>query len=502
MGQFIDHLYDPGFSAPNVIGGSGAASVSSILVHEDGRYTITGGFQFNAPYNIKKGVQFFNDGSINESFELSGDPLGIGFLQFFQDGFMVRIPNTLVPIDANGNVPPAQFFDLSYVPYKPSAPPNPHAGMYQVLDDDKIMVAGRFSPDTNNLEDRRHLVRVHPDGSPDTSFNPLKCEEPFNTQLYDLYPTLDGKWMVTGQFNFIEGFESPNIARLNADFSVDTTFQSPFPDYTWSVRIIPGSHPQKLRGAIDDQNRVYISRVEPGFAYALLGLKHLRLLDDGTIDSTFQLGELTFLNYFGETGEGGYYPGSIYAIAFEPDGTLIVGGKFRNIEGHPRGNIAKLNQDGSLVTNVFHRQGADTANWQNGSNPDINVPAITSIVRLDNGGLMVGGRFSRYDGHDQWGLVRLLPSPVGVKENASNHYPLTCFPNPAYSQIRVQLPDDINGENLSLQIYSTTSRLMVEKVLPYTIQPEIQIHELPSGTYFLRVISGEFVGMGQFVIIK
>lgn len=166
------------------------------------------------------------------------------------------------------------------------------------------------------------------------------------------------------------------------------------------------------------------------------------------------------------------------------------------------GNVFKINQDGSLIETVFHRQGADTANWQNGSNPDINVPAVTSIVRLDNGGLMVGGRFSRYDGHDQWGLVRLLPSPVGVEEKAANHHPITCFPNPAHSQIQVQLTDDIKGKNLSIEVYGTSGQLMIEDVVPFSNQPDIQTHKLPNGTYFLRVTAGEFVGMGQFVIIK
>ncbi|TVR37856.1 MAG: T9SS C-terminal target domain-containing protein [Cryomorphaceae bacterium] len=485
-GQTMDYFYDPGFTPPNVIGGSSGSSANSILVHADGRYTITGGFQFNAPYSIKKGVRFFNDGSIDESFAIPGDPISVSLMLFYQEGYLYRIPNTLVPVDANGIPPSAPFFDLSYVPYIPSAPPTPHVNMYQILEDNRILVAGRFSPDTNNLEDRRQLVRVHPDGSPDLTFEPLKCEEPFHTNLIDLYPTLDGKWMVTGEFNFIEGFESPNIARLNTDFSVDTTFQSPFPDYTWSVRIIRGSHPQKLHGAIDDQNRLYISRIEPGFAYSLLGLKHLRLLADGSIDSTFQVGELAYYNI----NDGEHYPGSIFTIAFEPDGSLIIGGRFRTVDGQPRGNIAKLNQDGSLVQNVFHRQGADTANWQNGSNPIINVPAVNRIVHLENGGLMVGGRFSRYDGHDQWGLVRLLPEPVSVEEHTRGSE-LKVFPNPAADYVWFEMPEEPAHEVWSLHVFDLTGALVLQESSRGSTTMQLSLTSLQTGMYVLQVSNGK-----------
>lgn len=353
--------------------------------------------------------------------------------------------------------------------------------MYQIMEDDKIMVAGRFSPDTTNLEDRRHLVRIHSDGSPDLSFEPLKCHEPFHARINNLYPTPDGKWMITGEFLDIEGFESPGIARLNADFSVDTTFLSPFPDYNWEVRIIPGSHPQQLSGAIDEQNRVYVKFIDPdlGFPSPLLGLDHKRLLPDGSIDSTFQLGELTFLYYY---GEGEYYPGSIYTMAFEPDGSLIIGGRFRTIEGQPRGNIAKLNEDGSLIEDVFQRQGADTANWQNGTNPTIEEPHISRIVRLENGGLMVGGCFSRYDGHDQWGLVRLLQSPVGIDENNMNTISVACFPNPAADFVHFSIEDLSLTATAEIKIYDTSGR-QVWSHSNYLLQQPLIISALGTGLY-------------------
>ena len=488
-GQTMDYLYDPTFMPPNIIGRGGGGN--SILCHQDNRYTIAGAFQFNE-FQIKKFVRFNQDGSIDESFSNDVDPLSPVFMQFFQEDYLYLGTTTIGYLNFDGSHDPTlKFFELSFSPYTPSLPPDPKPAMYQIMDDNKIMVAGRFSPDSNNLEDRRHLVRIHPDGSPDPSFEPLKCEEPFHARLIDLYPTSDGKWMVTGEFNYIEGFESPNIARLNADFSVDTTFKSPFPDYTWSVRILKRAHPQKLKGAIDEQNRVYIYRFEPGFLNPAEGLEHLRLRLDGSIDSTFQVGELLYYSI----SSNQYLPGIFSSVAFEPDGTLIIGGRFRKIQGYSRGNIAKLNEDGSLVQNVFHRLGADTANWQNGSNPDIDVPAVTAIVRLDNGGLMVGGRFSRYDGHDQWGLVRLMPSPVSVEERKSKSQ-LIIYPNPAGTWIQIAHKSVERAEQID--VFSLSGQRVLS-ISPRHFGGMVDVSKLPPGMYVVqthhsnRILTGKFV---------
>lgn len=492
-GQSTDYLYDPTFTPPNIVGGNGG-SVGSILVHDDSRIMVCGAFQFNWPYQIKKFVRFNDDGSIDESFSTLAEPMSPVFLQFHLDGYLYLASTRVAKMDFDGSVPTHKFLALNFSPYIPSVPPTPHAGMFQVMENDKIMVAGRFYPDTNNLADRRNLVRAMPDGSHDPTFEPLKCHEPDDAWIIDLYPTHDGKWMVAGQFMDIEGFVSPGIARLNGDFSVDTTFQSPFPNHNWNVRIAPGPDPYTLKGAIDELNRVYIKRTEPGHAYPLLGKKYLRLLDDGSIDTTFNVGEMTYYNH----NDGENYPGSINSIVFEPDGALIIGGKFRTIEGELRGNIAKLNSDGSLIENVFHRQGADTANWQNGSNPDINVPSITTIVRLDNGGLLVGGLFSRYDGHDQWGLVRLLPSPVSVEENVQNTE-LKVFPNPASSHLWVSVPEQTQGRNCTVQIYNNAGKIIHETNAEYVPELYVPVHHLSSGMYFIKVFSDDFKGYGRFI---
>lgn len=490
--QTLDYLYDPTFNPENIVGGNGGTT-ASILVHDDGRYTIAGGFQFNFPFQIEFVVRFQNNGQIDQTFSPQFDAVTMEFVQFHENGYIVKGGN-LGYLDLYGALPFGyQFLDYSYNPYEPDSWPQSTVGWIHVLDDNRIMVAGRFSPDTTDLEDRRQLVRVMPDGSPDNSFEPLKCHEPYDARIIDFYPTPEGKWMIAGEFMDVEGFESPGIARLNADFSVDTTFQSPFPHYNWSVRIIQGSHPQRLSGAIDEENRVYIQRREPGLP-GIQGIKPVRLLSDGTVDSTFHVDDFYFLDHF----SGEYHTGSIYTMAFEPDGTLIIGGRFRTIEGHARGNIAKLNEDGSLVEGVFNRLGADTANWQNGSNPDIDVPHINRIIRLDNGGLLVGGAFSRYDGFDQWGVVRLLPSPVGVKE-FDDEISISCFPNPTDAFIHFQAPLAFQNASARIQIFDSSGKQVLTQP-GWHLQQPLDIAVLKQGLYnaVLRFKDGSF-GTVRFV---
>lgn len=202
-----------------------------------------------------------------------------------------------------------------------------------------------------------------------------------------------------------------------------------------------------------------------------------RLLSDGTVDSTFNQPEI-----FAYHMSGSIIKGIINTIAFESDGTIIIGGRFREVDGQPRGNIAKLYEDGSLVEDVFNRLGADTANWQDGSDPTINVPYVARIVRLPNGGLLVGGLFSRYDGINQWGLVRLLPSPVGIQENYEKQIPISCFPNPASDFIHFTVPDTEVSSAVNIEIFDATGKELLSNS-DYFLQQPMDISGLKPGLY-------------------
>src|SRR5690606_41037369 len=70
-----------------------------------------------------------------------------------------------------------------------------------------------------------------------------------------------------------------------------------------------------------------------------------RLNVDGSIDSTFN------------PGIGANAP--VFAITLQPDGKVLIGGRFNSYAGMSRNKIARLNVNGSLDTTFNPGSGAD-----------------------------------------------------------------------------------------------------------------------------------------------
>jgi len=92
------------------------------------------------------------------------------------------------------------------------------------------------------------------------------------------------------------------------------------------------------------------------------------------------------------TGAG---TGSVYAIAFQSDGKILVGGYFTSWNGTTVGNIVRLNADGTRDT-------AFTTNTGTGANS-----YILSVAIQSDGKILVGGEFSSWNGTAVNYIVRL-----------------------------------------------------------------------------------------------
>jgi uncharacterized delta-60 repeat protein len=85
--------------------------------------------------------------------------------------------------------------------------------------DGKILVGGEFS-----LADglpRTNLARLNSDGSVDTSFDPGNGTDAW---IESLAVQQDGKILIGGGFSIVDGFERAGFARLNANGSLDEDF--------------------------------------------------------------------------------------------------------------------------------------------------------------------------------------------------------------------------------------------------------------------------------------
>lgn len=85
MCQYIDYLYDPSFTPPNVIGGNATAAARIIIVHEDGRYLVAGSHQINIEGNITAINRFLPTGDLDPSFIFDSDNPSLAYIIPYSD---------------------------------------------------------------------------------------------------------------------------------------------------------------------------------------------------------------------------------------------------------------------------------------------------------------------------------------------------------------------------------------------------------------------------------
>jgi len=178
--------------------------------------------------------------------------------------------------------------------------------------DGKILVGGSFNVyDGVGIGD--DIARLNADGTLDTGF---VTGSGFNSAVSSLALQSDGKILVGGSFNDYDGVDIRNIARLNADGTLDTGFLTSS-GFNASVRSLALQSDGKILagGEFTNYDKVSISR----FA---------RLNADGTLDTGFV------------TGRG--FIGFVYALALQPNGKILVGGNFSEYDDVGIIRIARL----------------------------------------------------------------------------------------------------------------------------------------------------------------
>jgi uncharacterized delta-60 repeat protein len=186
-----------------------------------------------------------------------------------------------------------------------------------VLSDGKIMVGGDFS-----LFDGHpcgSIVRLLSDGSLDPTFSSGKGPTPDNP-IISLAIQSDGRIVIGGSFNSYQGVRRINIARLEIDGSLDTTFDpgkgisGGLYNMIQSVAICPGGE-ILVGGAFERVN---------GLARANLVL----LNADGTLQTNF----MTKVD------------APVRSILLQDQtSSILFAGEFTRVDGTSRGRVARLN---------------------------------------------------------------------------------------------------------------------------------------------------------------
>jgi uncharacterized delta-60 repeat protein len=287
------------------------------------------------------------------------------------------------------------------------------------LPDNKIIVTGDFI--TYSGTSRGHIARLNSNGTLDTTFlnTGAGAGNSAGQDIRAVDRQSDGKLVVGGFFTTYNGVSRPGIARIDADGALDTTF-NPGTGVSSTVQALalqPGNQ-VVLAGDFTSYNgtaRGYIARAN----------------SDGTLDTGFP-----------PTGSGAN--GSIYTLAVQSDGKMIIGGAFTTYNGVSRGNIARLNTDGSLDTSFNPGTGGNSYIYagQGGLQPD--------------GKILIVGGFTSYNGTS----ISTKIARINTDGTLDTSFNPACGPNSAPYRAIVQ-PDSrvIFGGDFSTWCGSSRVRL-------------------------------------------
>jgi uncharacterized delta-60 repeat protein len=237
-----------------------------------------------------------------------------------------------------------------------------------------------------------NIIRLNTGGTIDKTFN-IGTGFTNGSNVYTIVSQPDNKILVGGDFTSYSGVTSNRIIRLNTGGTIDNTFNigtgfNALNDIVFSI--VPQLDGKILvGGTFTSYSGVTSNRI-------------IRLNTGGTIDNTFNIG-------------GGFSGGSVYSIALQPDGKILVGGTFTSYSGVTSNRIIRLNTGGT-IDNTFNISSGFGGN-------------VSTIALQPDGKILVGGDFGTYSGVTSNFIIRL--NTGGTIDNTFNIG--TGFNFPVYS---------------------------------------------------------------------
>ena len=256
--------------------------------------------------------------------------------------------------------------------------------------DGRLVIGGSF--ERINGVRRSYMARLMPDGTVDESFKPKSgLASDWSVTLYSIALQADKKILVGGYFKSVDGASMLNLARLNPDGTLDKTF-----------KLRTGASGPVWRIRVQDDGKIVV-----GGVFDFLGERSSKKLGrlnvDGTVDPTFRPPNPN---------------ADVNDIVCLPDGRLLVSGNFTTIASQARRFLALLKADGTLDPGLDLGTGPDRfLGTQLGRGSD------ATPIHSD-GTLYLSGPFHRFNGLPAPNLVRLnlgklSPNLHALRRNAT-----------------------------------------------------------------------------------
>lgn len=385
--------------APDNFADGGGTNLETMVMVKDasGQVVIGGAFTTVEGQAGYQGVARFNaDDSLDDGFKVITDAFVKAIA--LQDDGKILIGGAFHWVRGTGSATNTPFWGITRLNSDGTVDPtfqNAPAGQVKsnhnvrgiaVQADGKIVIGGYFT-----LIDgvaRNRIARLNADGSLDTSFD---VGTGANNNIEDVKLQADGKILISGSFTQVQGVNRWGVARLNADGSLDTSFDANYPS---------------RNGAWDGSWPVYQLALQSDGKILYAGGTHrygdeihwriARLETDGTVDSTFN----AYVNWWAS---------SVAVQTVAGVEKIVVGGDFGRAgqantatgsviaPDESRQRIARFNLDGTLDTSF------DTAYSANGW--------VWTVLPNDDadGTVYLGGKFTSVAGMARRGIARLAP---------------------------------------------------------------------------------------------
>jgi uncharacterized delta-60 repeat protein len=265
-------------------------------------------------------------------------------------------------------------------------------------------VGGSFE----KINGQRHafIARLNGDGSIDETLKPdggPSSEWTVIVVAIALQP--DGKILIGGLFEKVDGFAALNVARLLPDGRLDTSFKLTSASGPVGQIALQADGRIILAGRFDTVG----GRVAPKLA---------RVNPDGSNDLTFRAPALN---------------GDVREVLSLPDGRLLITGSFTTIGSSSRRFFALLNRDGTLNQEFDPGKGPDQLLGPFGSS------ICRAMTLTADGSLYIAGRFQSMNGLPAGGIVRVkfgdpgsAISGVAVNPRGEMEFRAQVFPGGVY----------------------------------------------------------------------
>jgi len=236
-----------------------------------------------------------------------------------------------------------------------------------VQPDGKVLVGGAFTVMAGT--NINGIARLNADGTLDASFDPGTGIGGYGESIGSIALQLDGSVLIGGQFTSFNGTNRAGIARLDVNGSLDLSY-NPSPEFG-------GDSPRVESIVVQTDGKAVVA----GLFTNANGNCLARLNVNGSRDNSFNPG----------TGANGI----VSSVALQPDGRVLIGGGFTTLDGTNRNRLARLNSNGSLDPSFDPGTGADVG--------------VGSLILQTNGQVLVGGSFKQVNGVYRSRVAQLNP---------------------------------------------------------------------------------------------